>query len=316
MSPVVAWPTYAGLWSSSLDDAVTESGVPLEADLGSYRLHLEQSSWKTITFILTISSNEPTPTGLGALQAYALLTCSGTNIRVPFRLSPVEGNDQQHSAKVTLSRELLRDSATLAAEVTAQVDGRTRVVGRAVPWTLVLREFDPPQTLGEPPISQVWTDFGAAEAPTVARKNPRAYAALDTAPDKPVLYLNSGIQGLQMVLTAENAKLERRRLRDILGAQIARYTVSTLFRLAAAEVVADGDDEPIGPSDPLLRNVCEKVAAAIPQFTSVDELYSALVRSTSRIDYSNLWADIDAAIDELTEASSSVSLATSEVQYV
>ncbi|GAA3709846.1 hypothetical protein [Gordonia hankookensis] len=316
MSPVVAWPTYKGQWTSDLLDVVTDSDAAVEPDREKYRLNLEQLGWRTVTFTLNVSPTEPAPAGIDARHGYALITCRGTNTRIPFRLIPDVSNPDQLSGLITLNRDVLEGSATLSTEITAQVDGRTRVVARAIPWTIVLREFDAPTKAGEPPISQVWVDFNAADAPAVARKNTRALAALDAAPDKPVLYLNAGVPGLQMILTAENAKLERRRLRDILGSQIARYTVSTLFRLAAAEVVADGDEDPIGPSDPLLRSTCEKVAGAIPHFTSVDELYAALARSTSRTDLADLWADIDAAIDALTDASSTASSATSEVQYV
>ncbi|MEE3851783.1 hypothetical protein VZC37_15680 [Gordonia sp. LSe1-13] len=316
MSPVVAWPTYKGQWASHLLDVATESGAAVEPDGDRYRLHLDDLAWHTVTFTLNLSPTEPAPAGLVAQQGFALVACRGTNTRIPFRLFPDASNPDRLSGPITLNREVLEDTATLSAEITAQVDGRTRVVARAIPWTIVLRRFDAPAKAGEPPITQVWVDFDSADAPPVARKNNRAHAALDAAPDKPILYLNSGIPGLQMILTAENAKLERRRLRDILGSQIARYTVSTLFRLAAADVVADGDDDPIGPSDPLLRSTCEKVAGAIPHYTSVDELYSALVRTTSRPGIADLWADIDAAIDTLTDASSTASTATSEVQYV
>ncbi|MGV9827849.1 hypothetical protein [Gordonia sp. NPDC003429] len=316
MSPVVAWPSYKGQWQSQLSNAITESDVVVEPDETQYRLHLEDTGWRGITMDLAVWTSESKPTGIGELNGYALVACRGTNTRIPFRLvSDSSDIKTRFTGNIALARDVLDGTATLSVEIVAEIGGRTRVIGRAIPWTIVVRKFDAPRKSGQPPISQVWVDFDCAEAPAVARKNPRANAALDVALDTPVLYLNSGIPGLQAILMAEKPKMERRRLRDLLGSEIARYVASTLFRVAAAQVVAEDDEEPVGPTDPLLKATCESVAGAIPRFTSVDDLYTALARSTNRADFADLWADIDAAIDTLTDASAATSTATSEVRY-
>lgn len=316
MSPRVAWPTFEGLWQCDLESVVLDTGEEVEGDAEQYRLHLDQDGWHTATIDLVAHSPEETPNGVDTLLGYALVSCTSTNTRIPFGLQSDPESSPRAAGRIELERELLRDTATLTVQIVANHNGRQRVVASSIPWTIVLRRFEPPAKSGRPPITQVWTDFAAVDAPSVARKNAQAYAALDADADTPVLYLNSGVPGLQALLMSETAKLERRRLRDLIGSQIARYTVTTLFRVAAAEVLVE-DEDITGPASSLLRQTCEAIADAIPCLTSVDELYVAVAQAHgNRTATAELWADVDAAIDVLTQASAAVGVATKEVQFV
>ncbi|PXW31279.1 UNVERIFIED_CONTAM: hypothetical protein DES50_10545 [Williamsia faeni] len=315
MTPRVAWPTFAGLWQCDLESVSLDTGEPVDGDQ-QYRVHLDQEDWKTATIEVVAHTNESIPNGVNMLAGYALISCTSTNTRIPFGLALDSDTKTRVSGLIELERALLRDTATLTVEIVANHNGRNRVVASSVPWTIVLRRFEVPPKSGRPPIAQVWADFSASDAPPVARKNTQSYAALDAGSDTPVLYLNSGLPGLQALLMSENAKLEKRRLRDLIGSQIARYTVTTLFRVAAAEVLVE-DDDITGPSSPLLRQTCEAIANAIPHLTSVDELYESVARANGdRTATAELWANVDAAIDMLTQASAAVGVATEEVQFV
>lgn len=319
MSPVVGWPAFDGLWRLAISDVILDGSRLLATDPDSYRLELHDPDWNSVSFHVKAVTTESVPDELGGLTGYALLTCHSTNTRIPFALRPESGSEQPNetvmSGEILLDRFVLNEVANLAVEITATHAGRARVVGRSHPWTLALTEGSTPSRSGIPPIGQVWTDFTAPDAPAPVRRTPHAKAMLELSGEKPTLYLNSGIPGFQTILTADNAKLERRRIRDLLGAEIAHYATRTLFRAAAAIVVADGEGGG-GPTDQLLRNLCESVAKASGRFASVEELYDALVQRTSFIDHAELWADLDSAIDTLTNFSTTAARVTGEVQYV
>ncbi|RDI24039.1 hypothetical protein DEU38_111116 [Rhodococcus sp. AG1013] len=204
--------------------------------------------------------------------------------------------------------------STLVTEVASVHGGAPRVVGRSIPWTIVVEPGSAPVKPGQPPISQSWIDFGAPDSPLVARQSPDAPAVLDLSAARPMLLLNSAIPGFQDLLSSETAKLERRRTRELLGSQIARYTLATLFRAAAVEIASE-DDEPSPPSDPLFRQVCEAVADTIPHFASVDELYQRLHDSHGkRAESAELWTHIDVAIDVLAGVPNTLAMVTEEIR--
>ena len=124
---------------------------------------------------------------------------------------------------VSIPRSAVAGKANLTIELTGEHLDRRRVVGSSLPWAIILDQAEAPERQGAPPLKTAWVDFNSGEAPAEARRYGTAHAYVDVASTPPVLYLNKGIEGLQQLILSENAKLERRRQRDMLGAQIARY---------------------------------------------------------------------------------------------
>ncbi|WP_370181629.1 hypothetical protein [Rhodococcus wratislaviensis] len=271
--------------------------------------------WATLSLTLTARTDEKSPQGLDSeLTGYALLSCTSTRIRIPFPLAARGETPNELHGTIDISRDDVAGTATLIAEIAAEYRGAPRIVGRSIPWTIVIEPGSAPVKPGQPPISQSWIDFGALDSPLIARQSPEAPSVLDLSAAKPMLLLNSAIPGFQDLLSSETAKLERRRTRELLGSQIARYTLATLFRAAAVEIASE-DDEPVPPSDPLFRQVCEAVADTIPHFASTDELYHRLHDSHGkRAESAELWTHIDVAIDVLAGIPNTLAMVTEEIR--
>ena len=183
---------------------------------------------------------------------------------------------------------------------------------------IILDQVEAPGRHGVPPLKTTWVDFSTSEAPAEARRYGTAHAYVDVATTPPVLYLNKGIDGLQQLILSENAKLERRRQRDMLGAQIARYVTNALFRTAADQVSADIYGGPAeGPAGHVFRSVCEAVAAQLTSTETVNDLYEAVLKvRDGTLDGPTFWADVDLALDRMTSVSSIVTQICAEVKHV
>lgn len=317
MSVRYPWPTFKGDWLCEISEVQSDlpDTVP-SINAESFRMSLaDVGDWSTLSFTLTARTNENRPKGLdGELIGYSLLSCSSTSVRIPFPLTPRDGRPNELGGTIDISRDDVAGTATLIAEVASEYGGTRRVVGRSIPWTIVVEPGAAPVKPGQPPISQSWIDFGAPDSPLAARQSPDAPAVLDLSGVRPMLLLNSAIPGFQDLLSSETAKLERRRTRELLGSQIARYTLATMFRAAAVEVASE-NGEPVPPSDPLFRQVCEAVADTIPHFASTDELYQRLHDSHGKpAESAELWTHIDVAIDVLAGVPSTLAMVTEEIR--
>ena len=181
--------------------------------------------------------NRP-PEALDDIRAHALLSCPASQLRRPYPIAIIDGGLKIEGA-VSIPRTAVAGKATLTVELTGAHNGRRRIAGSSLPWAIILDQVEAPGRHGVPPLKTTWVDFSTSEAPAEARRYGTAHAYVDVATTPPVLYLNKGIDGLQQLILSENAKLERRRQRDMLGAQIARYVTNALFRTAADQVSAD-----------------------------------------------------------------------------
>jgi hypothetical protein len=309
------WPTFKAPLRCRLTD-VRLDGRPLSADMvddSHYRIRLDSApTWESFECQVVVSTDESRPAGVERLTGYVMVASSGTSTRLPFPIS-AEGNDL--IGRITVAHGVVAGSFTVSAEVGGEVAGRRRVVGASDPWTVVLDRRDAPVPPGAPPFAMSWVDFGSAEAPPAARQTPDALSFMDFA-GEPRLLLNKGVPGLQTLLDNNYAKLERRRLRDILSTTIARNATSALFRAAAAEVVAYDDGPPQPPATALYRQVCEAVADQMIGVGSVEELYEQLV--ANRDDppgNADLWRRIDAAVDALTGSLDALTTASKEVSH-
>jgi hypothetical protein len=308
------WPTFVSSLQCHLTDICLD-GKPIKLELvdGEYlRLRLDSvGDWDRFDCDVAVMTDEPVPAGIDDLFTYVLVASPSTNTRMPFPLKGLRGKPA--TGHLTVPRSVVEGSFTVQAEIGANVAGRRRVVGSSDAWTVVLERREAPTPPGTPPFDIAWINFSDTGAPSAARESPNAHALMDLT-QEPRLLLNSGIEGLQTLLHNNTAKLERRRVRDILSSSVTRYAVGTLFRAAAAEVSVYDDGPPQPPSSALLRQVCEAVAGQMSGVGAVDELYEQLAASgDTPLDNTELWMRIDLAIDGLMGSTDALSTAAREV---
>ena len=176
----------------------------------------------------------------------------------------------------------------------------------------------PPRPAGAPPLRSTWVDFASSDAPPEVRRNATGYCYVDITQSPPTLYLNSGIDGFQSLIMAENAKTERRRHRDVLGAMAARQVAHSLFRAACAEVIPGDYGAPAtGPTTALLRNICETVAAELPDTESAEDLYERIASlPTNPTAAATFWAEVDLMLDRITGLSDTIARVCAEAKHV
>ncbi|WP_090032443.1 hypothetical protein [Cellulomonas marina] len=252
------------------------------------------------------------------LRAHALLRCSETLWRTAI---PLEKSwDGAWSGLVPVRSSVLAGSPELTVEVTGLVGGVRRLVARSEPWRLVSDRASAPASSGAPPFDSVWVDFSHSDAPTEARVDPGAYTVLATGPKGLVLYLNSAIEGLRDLLHADHAKGQRRQVRDLVGAEVARTALAAVVRAAVADVLdlTDADEAAQLPSDRTARQALAAVAGAMPSVGGVDELLERIVDvehgpASGRF---SLWAQIDSAVARLAGTTGAIADTAREVRFV
>jgi hypothetical protein len=315
-----AWPSYKDSWECIVTSVELDgSAGTLEINGDHFRVDAFEDTWTSAQLAVEVSTNEPRPVGLEDLKAYVLVTCTATQLRRSYLLEP---SDQQSTlifnGSLTIPRTALAGRATLTAEVVGNYQGRARAVGSSVPWGLVIDKREAPDRPGVPPLRTVWVDFADGDAPIEARRHVEGHAYVDVAATPPVLYLNKGIDGLQLLILSNSAKLERRRHRDMLGATIARYVANALFRAAVEQISADDfGGVPDGPTGRVLRDVCEAVAAELPDTETVEDLYQTIADLPAGTSASaSFWANVDLALDRMTSLSSTIARICEEAKRV
>jgi hypothetical protein len=317
-----AWSSYTEPWAVTVENVRIGGEADSRClDAARRRLRLDLvTEWESATFDVTASTAETAPSDVTAVSAFAVLSSRRSNTRIPFRLEPVGPTRDRFSGTIALQRAALAGAAEMAVDVGGRIDGRDRLVGVTEPWHVIVDAADAPRPPGRPPFDTAWIDFRAATAPSAAKQQPEAYAVMDLTGPKPTLLLNEAIDGLKTLLLALTARHERRRLREMLGTSIARQAIATLIRAAATEVVPLDPDEsqPQDPQSGLFTQVCEAVAGEMTTVASVSDLYERLVNAArgAPMQYAELWAEIDAAVDRLTGHSSAVASVVAEVKYV
>ena len=308
------WSSFASSWDLTIDSLLIDGQEAADVvDHGHQRIDLIRP-WRDVQFDVVASTVEA-PAGLknSDVEAYALISCTRTNLRRTIELSGAVG----FRGRVAIDRSTVAGPVEVVVELAAEIEGHWRSVGASTTWTLVTEQIDAPVKPGAPPFTTTWFDFTSADAPDAARRAPTAMAVMDLSAE-PTLLLNRSIDGLEALLNADKAQLERRRLRDVVSASIARDAVAAMFRAAAAEVVALSEDEPTPPDNRMWRQTCSAVADEMTQVADVDELYAKLVSvgNAGGAQRAILWADIDAAIDRLTGVVEAMKRSVGEVKSV
>ena len=297
------WPQFQK--PLSLDIEITAPGVPTEnIDAELRRIRLDNiDGWDTVSLKLEMASTEVPADGIGELSGYVLVSSTRTNTRTPVKLE-LAADSITFGGDVSIDKGLLAGAVHVQGQVVATGDWGVRTVGVSEEWILVVDESAAPIPPGAPPFDIVWVDFAGPEASSLLKGAAEtSYALMDTSVGKPVLYLNKHFKGLDYILMANRPRDERKRLRNVLGAQISHYAVSTLFDEAIRQC-----DETQGvitlPDDQLLARVITAVADGIDA-DDPDELVTALMSDGGDRDATR--ARVDDAISVMTNLSSFVS---------
>jgi hypothetical protein len=314
MTARFAWPQFRVPWSVALM-STSESVSATAIDAGARRIRLDDiGAWTSTTFAIETSTTETTPLGVGELEAFALVSSKRSNTRIPVRLDSTGPN--HFHGELTLDRDTLAGAVDIIVQVVAA--DPVRMVGEGEPWTVTVDASAAPPRPGAPPFATEWVDFTSADAPQSVRDSQASYAVMDLSGPDPVLRLNSSIKGFEALLGSTSAKLERRRMRDVLATGIAKYAVGVLFREAMARLDIDDAGEVTLPDDPLLMQVLDSVASESRQFAAADDFYRRLatVNALTSVDRARLWAEVDTTLDRLTNHAEQTARAIEEIRHV
>ena len=274
MTPWFAWPTFPEQWNCEITQLLLD-GVDAETLVNRDHMAIDchERDWTEADVSVRISTDQAAPQGLNGLSAYAIVTCGGTQLRLAQPMARC-ADGTAFETRFAIPRSVLSGKADIAAQVSSELDGRRRIVGSSLSWSLIIAKSEAPERIGSAPIKTTWVDFGGSDAPQEARRNPSTYCHLDINQDPPILFLNSGIDGFQSLIQAENAKLERRRHRDLLGSMIAKQVANSMIRAAVEEISPGEYGAPAtGPTGRLLRDMCEAVSKQLPETDSVEDFY-------------------------------------------
>lgn len=318
MTPRFAWPTFRDPWDCqvtgfSLDGDSEEGAI----DSDHLRLRAAERVWSTADIALSATTDEALPAGLTALTAHVLLACKATQLRRVYRMVPhVDGG--RFDAQISIPRSAVAQKASLSVELVATHGDRQRIAGAGVEWILIVEPGEAPSSTSAPPLGNAWVDFASDEAPPEARRSPMGYCYLDINQSPPLLYLNSGIDGFEALIKAENAKTERRRHRDLLGAMIARQVTNSILRAAIDEITPGEYGAPAtGPTTRILQSTCEALARELADTNSVEDLYEKIAGLEGNpTAMAQFWAEADLVLDQMTGLSDTVMNVCKDVKYV
>ena len=318
MTPWFAWPTFVEQWDCEITELLLD-GQDAEAILNRDHMTIDchEREWTEAQVVVRISTEQAAPGGLNELSAHVMVACGATQLRLAHPMAKC-ADGTAFETKLAIPRSILSGKADLAAQITGELDGRKRIVGSSLSWTLILDKNEAPERAGTAPIKTVWIDFGISDAPQEARRNSTAYSHLDINQDPPTLFLNSGIDGFQSLIQSENAKLERRRHRDLLGSMIAKQVANSLIRAAVEEIEPGDDGAPAsGPAGRLLRDMCEALSKQLPETDSVEDFYELVADlQGNNVASAKFWADVDLALDRMTSLADTVTTICKEVKHV
>ncbi|MEU9886980.1 hypothetical protein [Sphaerisporangium sp. NPDC051011] len=261
MKTLTPYPTLHGEITLEVKEARLD-GKPLPLALISPQeqvvaLHqVEREDWERARIVFRMR----TPTELdsdewGDPRRAVVLTERKTNTRLLTLMRP--HTDGYYIGVVELHRDWHVGQAEVEGIVTATVHGVAgRVVGRTDRrWTIDLQVRTPTR---KRTIKTVWKDFSSEENPYLNpyRTDPWAVEAAD---DEPIVYLNTGFEGLQRLLDSGSGA--ERAVQDAVAAQIAGDCWAALFNAAVYAIeVEEGEPQwPGGWRESVLRRMLSDV---------------------------------------------------------
>ena len=144
--------------------------------------------------------------------------------------------------------------------------------GARLAWSREWRlQVEPPEHRAGPGLQTTWEEFRNSSS-RWRREHPELIFHLDTAPDPPILFLNSGIDpDLQAVLNEEAPRGKQAAARDLVFAAVALSVWSSLAGEAERALPSEGLVEPGWK-----RNVLQKIAEVVSPGLSEEEALESL----------------------------------------
>jgi|GEM_PF-4621624 len=244
------------------------------------------------------------------LRAWVALECRPTNLRMSLRLSPSED-----SATWQGVMEIDRDNVAGSAKIQAwlaydvdrdRVDQSHRVASESYQWIVYL---DPPRSfVREGGLPMVWVDF--KEEDWLADYG-QAFSALDTSGEIPRILLNSGIPGLQDLLTGESAgDVTLDSMKILAATSVARGAWMALVHLSITSLKGSGGSLEDWPGPFWQREVLQQLAQILgPNQKLADWLKSDGADWIAHGLTPANWSRLDAAMNDWLARRSGLSVA-------
>ncbi|WP_436760969.1 hypothetical protein [Streptosporangium sp. V21-05] len=256
MKRILPYPTVAGDVSMEVREArLDDIALPYDMISTSQRvvaLHrVGGSDWRTARLSVKVraSEQELRHGRWVGMECLAILSERRTNTRTATSLRWEQPGEWSGDVELQSDHHFAR--AELTAQLVATVDG---VPGRIIAategvWTADLRARTPTR---REEIRSRWVDFGDEGNPQLHpfKNDPWTVEAVG---EEPVLYLNSGFEGLKGLL--ENGRTTDRPTRDALAAQIAMDVWTVLFNAATYQDDSDAPEWPGGWRESVLRRM-------------------------------------------------------------
>ncbi|GAA4912189.1 hypothetical protein [Streptomonospora salina] len=272
---LVPYPRLPGTVSLAVENAAID-GVALsrraisEDDRSVALERTEFGDWRRASF--TIRLEAPQLHGddrWSDVQAVAVLEERATRTRTVTPLSPTGEGVFRGTAE--LARADHTGRVRLSGQIVATVGGiRGRAIATAAPfWTIDLKTPDPTR---KEAVTTCWVDFGADEDSYLYRYREAPWT-LDTSGDAPVVYLNSGFEGLRETLHGRD-----KATRAALAAEIAVESWTALFDAAVDTVPMHGErpEWPSGWPEDVLSRMLPQV---FPEMSPEDALAETVARA-------------------------------------
>ncbi|MFD1935162.1 hypothetical protein ACFSKW_27180 [Nonomuraea mangrovi] len=203
---------------------------------------VERDDWERARVVFRMRTPEELakPDEWPNVACVAVLTEKRTNNRIVTRLK--QQSDGTWIGVVELHRDWHVGQAEVEGIVTATVGGVPgRVIARTERrWTVDLQVRTPTR---KKTVKTLWADF-ASEANPYLNPYKTDPWAIEAAGDEPVVYLNSGFEGLQFLL--ESSARTDKAVQDALAGQIAADCWTAFFN-AATYAIEDEDGQPQWP---------------------------------------------------------------------
>ena len=225
-------------------------------------LDLERAEWE-IAELKVVLTGPLTELGewreKGILPAgFAVAHCGASNSRQALELEPDPDSPARWEGTLELQRSNWFGRIDLRGALVAPVGEQGhRMIGEPEPWTIRLDDVPPPPVNGA--IKTLWQDFGSPDEGLEWLRDHKiepAFLRLDN--EQPVLYLNSGFEGLKALL---DRKPKRQRgeqaLHDQTRASIAMEAWSAMFGAAVQAIREEEGEEPDWPEEAWKRTALE-----------------------------------------------------------
>jgi predicted NUDIX family NTP pyrophosphohydrolase len=268
---------------------------------------LETAAWNTLELEITV--NGP-PTELGDRRnaggdprAHVVVHCSFTNGRQAVAMTQTGGS--KWTGTVEVNRADWFGKMEMAAYITDLVDGERRLIGLSDRWQVLLDDL--PRTPVHGAMTVTWKNFDAAEVEPkflAGSKDEPYYHHID--PNEPVLYLNSGFEGLRALLNDVQGRREppEQALHDQVRSMIATKFFLAAANAALASVRKEQGDPPDWPDSEWQRELLEVLLQrAFPKQSGEDALAEVAALLESEDGAGRLENMLIAAVDKQVGAS-------------